>query len=174
MRLETLDRIMFPNLSIRIMRSVLEELGLDAAPALKAAGVNQALIDDPAGQVNGRQELNFQFAYVELTGHAPEVWFRTGLRYRMLTYGAYGFAMMTAQTLRRSLAFSHLFGDLHYSLMHYEPLFEHSALAGVTMDPTPIPEPLREFSMHRALGSVTTILHDIWQGSFPLTRIETT
>ncbi len=174
MRLETLDRIDFPNLSIRIMRSMLDELGLDPAPALTAAGVAQALIDDPNGRVTGRQELDFQHAYVELTGRALEVWFRTGLRYRMLSYGAYGFAMMAAGTLRRALEFSSVFSDLNYSLMRYSVIVEEGRLTGVGMDPSPIPEALRDFSMYRALGSVTTMLNDIWQGRFPLTRIEVT
>lgn len=174
MRLETLDRIGFPNLSIRIMCSMLEELGLDSAPAIRAAGVDRALIDDPNGRISGRQELDFQHAYIGLTGHSPEVWFRTGLRYRMLCYGPYGFVMMTARTLRRSLELSSLFGDLHYSLMSYTNVAAPGGLIGIGMDPSPIPEALREFSMYRALGSVTTILHDIWQGPFPLTRIEVT
>jgi AraC-like DNA-binding protein len=174
MRLETLDRIGFPNLSVRIMRSMLDELGLDSTQALRAAGVAQSLIDDPNGRVTGRQELDFQHAYVDLTGPAPEVWFRTGLRYRMLSYGAYGFAMMAARTLRRALDFSSIFSDLNYSLMNYTVIVEDARLTGVGMDPSSIPEALRDFSMYRALGSVTTMLNDLWQGRFPLTRIEVT
>jgi AraC-like DNA-binding protein len=174
MRPETLDQIAFPNLSIRVMRSMLEELGIDPAPALRAADVEQPQIDDPNGHLSGRQELDFQLAYVELTGHAPEVWFRTGLRYRMLTYGAYGFAMMTARTLRRSLEFSSLFSDLHFSLMTFTAIMEDGRLTGITMDSSAVPEALKIFSTYRELGAVTTILNDIWQGSFPLTRIEMT
>jgi AraC-like DNA-binding protein len=174
MRLESLDRIHYPNLSIRIMRSMLDELGIDPAPALRAASVSPAQIDDPNGRISGRQELDFQHAYVALTGPAPEVWFRTGLRYRMLSYGAYGFAMMAARTLRRALEFSSGFSDLNYSLMTYAVIVEDGRVTGVGMDPSPIPEALREFSMYRALGSVTTMLNDIWQGRFPLSRIEVT
>jgi AraC-like DNA-binding protein len=174
MRLQTLDQIDFPNLSVRIMGAMLGELAIDPAPALEAAGLAQAVVDDPNGRVTGRQELDFQRAYVRLTGEAPEVWFRTGLRYRMPAYGAYGFTMMTARTLRRSLEFSGLFGDLNYSLMTYSGIFEDGRLAGISMDPSLVPEALRSFSTYRELGAVTTILDDIWQGRFPLTRIEVT
>jgi AraC-like DNA-binding protein len=154
------------------MRSILDERGIDPSPALQAAGVEPALIDDPNGRVTGRQELAFQHAYAELTGHAPEVWFHTGLRYRMLSYGPYGFAMMTARTLRRALEFPSQFGDLHYSLTKCAVILENGRLTGLSADSSDIPEALREFSLYRALGSIPAILNDIWQGRFPLTRIE--
>jgi len=172
MRFETLDQLSFPNLSIRIMLSMLDELGIDPSPALHAANLDHAAIEDPNGRVTGRQELDFQFAYVELTGNVPELWFRTGLRYRLPSYGPYGLALLTSMTLRRSIEISGQFSDLNYSLMKYIPLFDKGRLVGVMMDPSGIPEPLRAFSMHRALGSVTTLMHDMWQGACPVTHLE--
>jgi AraC-like DNA-binding protein len=172
MRFETLDQLSFPNLSIRIMLSMLEESGIDPSPALEAANLDHTAIEDPNGRVTGRQELDFQFAYVELTGDAPELWFRTGLRYRLPTYGPYGLVLMTAVTLRRGMEISGRFSDLNYSLMKYVPLFDRGRMTGLMMDSSGIPEPLRAFSMHRALGSVTTLIQDMWQGACPLTRID--
>jgi len=172
MRFKTLDQLPFPNLSIRIMQLMLEEFGIDPSPALRAANLDQTAIENPNGRVTGRQELDFQLAYVELTGNMPELWFRTGLRYRLPFYGPYGLALLTSITLRRSLEISGQFSDLNYSLMNYVPLFDKGRLIGVTMDPSGIPEPLRAFSVFRALGSVTTLIRDIWQGSSPVTRIE--
>jgi AraC-like DNA-binding protein len=173
-RLDTLDRIAFPNLSIRIMRGMLLEHGIDPAPALRAAGLEARIIDDPSGRVSGRQELDFQLAYATLTGPGPEIWFQTGLRYHTLTYGTYGFAMMTARTLRRALEFSALFSDLHYSLMVYAPLVDAGRVTGITMDPSAIPGNLRDFSLYRGLGAVSTMLRDIWQGPFPFLGIDVT
>lgn len=172
MRLETLDRLSFPNLSIRIMLSMLEEAGIDPSSALEAANLDHAAIDDPTGYVTGRQEFDFQLAYVELTSHMPELWFHTGLRYRLPSYGAYGLALLTAMTLRRGVELSGQFSDLNYSLMEYIPLYDKGRLTGLMMDPSGIPEPLRAFSMHRALGSVTTLMQDMWQGNCPVTHLE--
>jgi AraC-like DNA-binding protein len=172
MRFETLDRLSFPNLSIRIMLSMLEELGIDPSLALHAAKLDHVVIQNPSGRVTGRQELDFQFAYVELTGNMPELWFRTGLRYRLPSYGPYGLALLTSMTLRRSIEISGQFSDLNYSLMKYIPLFDKGRLIGVMMDPSGIPDPLRTFSMHRALGSVTTLMRDMWQGTCPVTHLE--
>ncbi len=172
MRLETLDQLSFPNLSIRIMLSMLEETGIDPSSALRAANLDHAAVDDPNGRVTGRQELDFQLAYVELTRNVPELWFRTGLRYRLPSYGPYGLALLTSMTLRRSIELSGQFSDLNYSLMKYIPLFDKGRLVGVMMDPSGIPEPLRAFSMHRALGSVTTLMQDMWQGACPVTHLE--
>lgn len=172
MRFETLDRVSFSNLSIQIMLSVLEEHGMDSSPALHAAGLEPQAISNPNGRVSGRQELNFQLAFVELTKHTPELWFRTGLRYRLPSYGSYGLALLTSLTLRRSIELSGRFSDLNYSLMEYVPLFEDGRLTGVTMDASGIPEPLRAFSVHRALGSVTTLMQDIWQGACLVNHLE--
>lgn len=171
MRQETLNQISFPNISVRIMASVLDEHGIDPARATALAGLSRQDVEAPNGTITGRQELDFQRAFVELTPGACDLWFRAGLKYRLLAYGPFGFAMMTARTLRRALELSGLFRDLHFSLITYSAIVEEDRWRGITMDPTLAPEPLRAFSIYRDLGAVTTMLNDLWQGPFPFTQI---
>lgn len=171
MRLETLSQINFPNISVRIMASVLDEHGIDPVRAAHVAGLSRQDIDAPNRVITGRQELDFQRAFVELTPGACEIWFEAGLKYRLLAYGPFGFAMMTARTLRRALELSGLFRDLHFSLVTHGALVMDGRLRGITMDAALAPEPLREFSIYRDLGAVTTMLNDLWQGPFPFTQI---
>lgn len=172
MKPETRDHIQLSNVSVRIMQAMLIEHGRDPRPAIHAAGVDSAAIEDPAGHVSGRQELEFQRAFVALTADRPDIWFQTGLRYRLIAYGSFGFAMMTARSLRRAIDIATASGDLHYSLLSYSAIEEDGHLCGMKMDASAAPADLREFSTYRALGSIATMLNDMWRGVFPLGGIE--
>lgn len=174
MRLETLDGISLPNFSVRIMLSALREEGLDADAALRESGIELAQVESAEGRVSGRQELNFQHAFVKQTGYAPKLWVRTGLRYRMLSYGAYGLLMTTARTVKRSVELARSFDDLHYSLMRYEPLFDGDRMVGLVMDAGETPESLTDFCIFRALGSISTLFRDSSGGTLPFTALELT
>jgi AraC-like DNA-binding protein len=157
MRLETLDGISLPNFSVRIMLSLLREHDLDASAALREAHIEPAQVESVDGRVSGRQELNFQHAFVRQTGHAPKLWVRTGLRYNLLSYGTYGLLITTARTVRRSVELASLFDDLNYSLMRYKPLLVEDKLVGLVMDASDAPDSLKDFCIYRALGSISAI-----------------
>ncbi len=160
MRLETLDRISLPNFSVRIMLSLLREHGLDPVAALQEAGIEPVEVENAEGRLTGRQELDFQHAFVRQTGHTPTLWVRTGLRYSLLSYGTFGLLITTASSVRRSVELATLFSDLNYSLMRYTPLLEGGMLAGLNMESEDIPASLREFSLFRDLGSVSAMLRE--------------
>lgn len=173
MKLESFAAIRLPNLSARIMRAVIEEAGLAWGPLAARAGVPDDLTRDPEGVVTGAQEMRLQQVFVAATRHLPGVWFRMGLRYRLMSYGPLGLAVLSADTFGAGLRRMTTFLALTYSLIEYSLVEVDGEVVAVTADDAQTPPELREFTQERALGSATRFLADIHPGLNPIARIET-
>jgi AraC-like DNA-binding protein len=160
--------------SLRVMRSSIEAEGLEWAPLLAAAEIPQSIADDLNGEITGLQELRLQEIFANATTPIPGAWLRTGLRYRVMSYGPMGLAVLAADTIEMGLQVLIAFQALTYSLMQYNLIYENNELIGLGADDSFIQANLREFCQERSLGSVTRFLNDMCQQPFPLIRIETT
>lgn len=161
-----------PNQSVRLMHVMLTESGIDPGPLLAAAGIDPALAADPQGEVSGLQELHFQEQFAQATRDRPELWFRIGLSYRLMTYGPLGLAVLSAGTVHQGLKVLVSFQALTYSLLQYRLWEQDGELLALEADDSLVDPDLREFCLVRALGSATMFLRDMRQ-PFPLARIET-
>lgn len=171
MNLEIVASVRLPNQSTRLMRAMLIEAGIDPLPLLEAAGIPPEVAEDPQGEVSGRQELEFQGHFSRATKDRPGLWFETGRRYRLMTYGPLGLAVTSAGTVREGLKVLMSFQALTYSMVQYRLLEDDGELIGLEADDSAVIPDQREFCQIRALGSVAAILRDACPG-FPITRIE--
>lgn len=173
MKLESLNALLYTNTSLRIMRSVIEEEGLAWAPLIEEANISAALLDNLDGEVSGIQELRLQQAFANATRHLPGVWLRTGLRYRLMSYGQLGLAVLAADTLGDGLKVLVSFQALTPSLMQYSLLYDDGEMIGMTADDSLATEDLKEFLQERALGSVTMFFNDLLPSKSAIDHIET-
>lgn len=161
--------------SLRIMRAQLRSLGVRAEPALRACGIDPRTLDDPAGLVTAEQEFAFQRRFVALTQGRPGFWLRTGTQYRLLGYGPYGLALMSARTMRQGLELGVAFQDLTFTqsrfAVHHD---DRGRVDGVRFVVDAVEPDLLDFTIERDLGAVRTLYNDLWQGVFPFTGIDTT
>jgi len=172
MKLELISSMRMPNQSVRLMAAMLDEHGIDPQPLLAAANIPSNVVDDPQGEVSGLQELHFQEEFAKATADQPALWFRLGLRYRLMTYGPLGLAVLSAGTIHQGLKVLVAFQALTYSLLQYRLHEEDGVLIALEADDAMIQTDLRDFCLVRALGSATMFLRDMRQ-PFPLLRIET-
>lgn len=173
MRFESFAAIRLPNLSARIMRSVIEEAGLAWMPLMSEARIPADIMDAPNGFVSGAQELRLQEVFVRTTRHMPGAWFRMGLQYRLMSYGPLGIAVLAADTFGAGLRSMSSFLALTYSLMQYTLLEEADEVVAIAADDALVPLECREFCQERALGAATQFLNDMDPGLSPILRIET-
>jgi len=164
---------MLPDLSVRIMLSVLEEAGMETQSALEAADMPDGLPALP-GEITAAQEVQFQRAFVATTGYRPDLWLQTGLRYHLPSYGQLGMALMTATTLDEMIRTGVASRALDYSLANIRPIMRANTIKGETVDVTAVPEAVREFTLFRDIGAIATALRDVWLGDFPVKRIQLT
>ncbi|GJD51719.1 putative HTH-type transcriptional regulator [Methylobacterium crusticola] len=173
MRPDSFAAIHLPNQSARIMASVISDAGLAVTKLLSEAGIPCDVLNEPNGVLSGAQELRLQEVFVQATRHMPGAWFRMGLRYRLMTYGPLGLAVLTAGTFGAGLRLLMSFTALTYSLMQYELIEENGEVVALAAEDMHVPQGYREFSQERALGAVTQILNDMHPSLSPLSRIET-
>ena len=174
MRRDTLHQAMLPNLSVRIMRDVLAEAGLDAGPAFERAGLSAAIADQPGATVSAVQELDFQRAFVELTARRYELWIKAAHRYTFPTLGIRGLALMTAPTLLDWLRVAKDV-DFYYSF-HESSVVENDegSPIGITFDYRDAPPELAEFAIFRDVLVTIDALNYIWQAPIPLLGVHVT
>ncbi|MBO3277380.1 helix-turn-helix transcriptional regulator [Pseudomonas schmalbachii] len=171
MRLNTLHSIRLSNFSIRNMANVLLEERLDVHAAFRAAGIPHSVLDAADACITGEEEFAFQHQFASLTHGRHDLWIRTGLRYRMLAFGTFGLARLTAPTFRHLLQTSARFNQLHYSLCSFTPLQEDGRLTGCAFDLSEVPEDLREFTLFRDLGALVATWRDLGVQRIPCSEI---
>jgi AraC-like DNA-binding protein len=163
-----------PDMSIRIMLRVLEESGYAAGPALEAAGLPDGLPELP-GDITAQQEFRFQCAFAAITGFRPDLWVRTGIRYRLPSYGTLGLALMTSPSLLEFMNTSVDGQPLNYSLADITPIVSQNFLRGQRIETADVPESIREFTIYRDMAATVMALQEVSNDHhFPIKRIELT
>jgi AraC-like DNA-binding protein len=164
----TLDIVVLPNYSVRIMRDLLSESGLDAGQVFAGARVDPALADRPGRVVSGRQQLAVEAAFVQATEDHRELWFEAGWRLSPLTHGILGVVVLTAPSLERWAEFVCRRLDYSYSLAEFRPTAGDGSTIGFEMRVETVPPELRSFAVHRYLGSSMRAFRDAWGGTPPI------
>lgn len=164
--------VVLPTTSIRIMQDTLRTEGIDCLPIFESAGVDPAILENPEATISQESEIRFQQAFLKATEKISGAWFRTGLKYRLLSYGPLGQAVMVASTVAEALSVLAAYQALTFSLMIYRVEIDDNEIVALVGDDSEAPASMREFLQERSLGSATMFLHDMYPPRFPLERIE--
>jgi AraC-like DNA-binding protein len=150
------------NGSARIMVSMLREAGIRPETAL-------ADIERGDGIVTGDQELRLERAFVERIRERPGLWLDVGFRYRLLSYGPFGLAILSARTVARAVEFAASFHELAFTLIEYAVARDGAReIAGLDADLSSVPPEMREFMVARDLAAVRRLLDDMVGAPFPI------
>lgn len=161
-----------PDLSARIMRNtVVNELNTSWDSFCRGNRIKTMCLDDGTTELLAQEELLLQQGFVELTASHPNLWVDVGLRYRSIKYGALGLAMMTAGTLGGALEVACRYQALTYSLIHYRIVFAPNGSCALVGDHAGVPAHLYDFTQHRDLGAIRTLITDLMGGEQVLERI---
>lgn len=171
MRKSTFHQVMLPNLSIRILRDVLIEAGLNVRPAFSRAGLEEAVANQHGAMVTARQELDFQRGFAELTAGRHDLWVKAANRYNFPALGVRGLALMTAPTLAHWPEILK-YVDLYYSFAEIHSLSNaEGEFNGLSVCYQGSPAELAEFAIYRDVLVTINSLNYLWQGPFPLTEV---
>nr|WP_240918578.1 AraC family transcriptional regulator [Rhodococcus sp. 14C212] len=156
------------------MCGVLSDHGIDPVPLLRASRIPLAILELPDRRIGWRQELAFQEDFANLTAEHVEVWVETGKRYFYTVFEAFGAANISAPTLRH-------FRDLtttlktNYSVGRYRSIDIGESEAGIEITLPHELDPMSaffRFTVVRDVAAIAMFLDDLWQGPFPLDRLE--
>ncbi|MBB4615680.1 AraC family transcriptional regulator [Novosphingobium taihuense] len=161
-----------PDLSARIIQSaVVNTLNANWDSFCRHNQIKSLKLDDDPREVLAKEELIIQQGFVQLTTGQTDLWFDIGQRYRSIKYGALGLAMMTAGTLGDALQIACKYQALTFSLIHYRFQTIENGAAVLVADHEGIAPDLYEFTQHRDLGAVNTLIRDLMGNEQVLERV---
>ncbi|KPF58451.1 hypothetical protein IP88_16550 [alpha proteobacterium AAP81b] len=161
-----------PDLSARIMRNTLaNDFQVNWDSFCRSNNLRPVRLDDQASELLAQEEMLLQQGFADCTAGMANIWFDVGLRYRSIKYGALGLAMMTARTLGDALEIACRYQSLTYSLISYRfASAPNGSCALIGSWDGHLPR-LHDFTHHRDLGAIRTLIADLMGGELPLERV---
>lgn len=144
--------------------------GLSGDRCLQGTGLNWQQLANPGTIVEAEQELRLIRNLVNALGHIPGVGIDAGLRYRLATYGIWGFALLSCATLRHAIGMAVRYLDLSYPFPDIHTEVVGDTLVS-TIDDSKVPEDVRTFIVERDCGSMTSIMRDLINTTLPVLSV---
>ncbi|MGW4487490.1 AraC family transcriptional regulator [Amycolatopsis sp. NPDC004368] len=144
--------------SVLLMLGFGEDHGVSAGELLP--GTPREALTGPEKQVDARQELAVVRALVAHTGGSDDLALELGRRYRVTTFGIFGFACISSPTMRDAMLFALRYLDLSFTfcIPHVE-LDAHGI--SLLMDDTRVPADVARFLVLRDLAAIHTVMRDL-------------
>ncbi|MDT7805489.1 MAG: hypothetical protein QOI78_8922 [Actinomycetota bacterium] len=145
--------------SIELMTRFAADRGLAAGRLLSATSLSPDLLADPAAQVDARQELAVVRALVALDGSDAAA-LELGRRYRVTTFGIFGFACISSPTLRDAMLFALRYFDLSFAFCIPHVVTEGDRII-LELDDRRVPADVARFLVLRDLSAIFTVMRDL-------------
>ncbi|SEI48943.1 AraC family transcriptional regulator [Paraburkholderia diazotrophica] len=140
---------------------------MSADRCLKGTGLTWAQLADTGAEVQAEQELQLIRNLVSTLGHISGLGIHVGLRYRLATYGVYGFAVLSCATLRSAVAMGSRYLELSYPF----PDICSKVIGGTVetiIDDSRVPEDVRAFIVDRDCATIANIQRDLLNTTLPV------
>ena len=149
---------------------VLARMGFGRRTCLKGTGVLVSQLDRPESRLTFQQELAFYRNALRLTGD-PLIGLKLGEPFIPQRYGLFGYALLSAPTLRRAMNLAVNFGQLTFSFFSFE-IGESGNQAWFAMkDPPPIEPALHDVYLDRDMAAAVIDFGAIMGRRFPVQAV---
>lgn len=150
-----------------------EERGVGLATCLAGTGLRPDQLADPALEVTADLELAVSANLARALGNPPGLGIEVGTRFRLTSYGMWGFALISSPTLRSALDVGLRFMDLTFALCGIEARQVGREVHLILSCDDLAPE-LRRFAVEREAAGIQTIQRDIFATPLALDRVSFT
>ena len=150
-----------PPLSARMLLEFAAEHGLSADALLAAVGLDAEALAAPGATISARDELALIGATLERLDDRPGLGLAMGQRYHLASYGIWGFALLSAPTLRGAIETGIRYLDLTYSYLRLE-LRDEGLHTRILLDADALPPPLRRFLLERDAAAIAVIQRELF------------
>jgi AraC-like DNA-binding protein len=152
-------------------RQLIADEGLDLQACLRGTGILSVDIDSEERGITLMQEVRFYRNLLAQSGD-PTIGLRLGRRFPPQRYGIFGYALLSAATLRHALAITTQFGDyLTFTWLHLAVIVEGQATHFMCSDRVAIDEDVRAFFYDRDLMAAKTAFEELTGRPLPLDRV---
>ena len=139
---------------------VMESLGFTRQACLKGTGVLVSQLEDPEGHLTLQQELAFYRNTLELSGD-PAIGLKLGEPFLPQRYGLFGYALLSAATLRHTLSLAENFGRLTFSFFTFHFGVSGSRAWFSMDDPPPLEPELLDLYLDRDMSAANVDFSEI-------------
>jgi AraC-like DNA-binding protein len=145
--------------SIELMTRFAADRGLSAERLLAVTSLTPELLADPGAQVDARQELAAVRALVALDGSDAAA-LELGQRYRVTTFGIFGFACISSPTLRDAMLFALRYFDLSFAFCIPHVVADGDRIT-LELDDSRVPADVARFLVLRDLSAIFSVMRDL-------------
>ncbi|NNK32181.1 MAG: AraC family transcriptional regulator [Xanthomonadales bacterium] len=150
---------------------VLEEMGFGKRRCLRGTGVMLSQLDNPDSRLTFQQELAFYRNALDLTSD-PLIGLKLGEPYAPQRYGLFGYALLSASTLRRALTVAVNFGQLTFSFFTFDFGEDEERGWFAMKDPPPVEPALHDVYLDRDLSAAVVAFSAILGRTLPLRAVD--
>lgn len=159
-----------PVVGLRPSLQVMEGLGFSAQQCLMGTGVLARDLDDARTQVTLAQEIRFYRNCLALSAD-PAIGLQLGAAYGPQRYGIFGYAVLSAQTLRHGLVIAQHFGDLTFTWFSIAHKVLGDTVHFTFADRVEIDQDVQHVLHDRDVSAVIHGLSDAVGQPLPVTRV---
>ncbi|MCX5045641.1 AraC family transcriptional regulator [Aldersonia sp. NBC_00410] len=157
--------------SVALMVRFAAEHGVDERTALAGTGLTGAILADPDAQIDAGLELAVVRNLVRTLGGEPAVGLQLGARYRVTTFGIFGFACVSSPTLWDAITLALRYLELSFTFCIPTVEQRPGETAGNLHDEG-VPSDVRQFLVERDLTAMYVVMTDLLGDGLPLRRME--
>jgi AraC-like DNA-binding protein len=149
---------------------VLEGMGFDRRSCLRGTGILLSQLDNPQSRLTFQQELAFYRNVLRLTGD-PAIGLKLGEPFIPQRYGLFGYALLSASTLRRAMTHAVNFGQLTFSFFTFQ-VQESTTRASFEMkNPPPVEKSLHDVYLDRDMSAAVVGFGSVMAKPLPLLQV---
>ncbi|MBL1078333.1 AraC family transcriptional regulator ligand-binding domain-containing protein [Nocardia sp. 2] len=141
------------------------------AAALADTGLDDRDLEDPDIEIDLAQEFRIIANILDAVGDEPGTGLLVGFSVRLPMLGTLGIAMSSCSTVREMSELWVRYVDLSFAYNRFT-LTDAGSRVLVTLDPEPVPAPLRRFALERDLAALRIIQRDLLSWDVPVRRLE--
>lgn len=147
------------------------ELGLSASALLKGSGISIAQLSDPNVELAAVKELKVIANLVKLSGAPSGLGLQVGLRYRITTYGLWGYGLISSATAADALAMALRYLPLTY-LFNQIVYRRQAGVVTMHFDAPDFTDEVRRFVIERDMAAAAALMGELVGEGFALTRMQ--
>lgn len=157
--------------SVAVMAEFAAEHGATAERVLAGTGLAPAILRDPDAQIPAETELTVVRNLVRELAHVPALGVEVGRRYRISTFGIFGYACVTSPTLREAISLALRYYRLGFAFC--TPIVESRPREVVTwIHHDTVPADVQQFLVERDIVAMHRVMSDLLGARVDLTRAE--
>ncbi|MTE11385.1 AraC family transcriptional regulator [Nocardia aurantiaca] len=157
--------------SVALMVGFAREHGVPAARMLQGSGLSERQLADPDEQIDAHTELAVIRNLVRELGARPNLGLEVGRRYRITTFGIFGFACVSSPTLGEAIAFALRYLELSFTFCIPAASWRPGEFVARIHDER-VPFDVRRFLVERDVAAMHQVMSDLMGRPIPLLRAD--